>query len=73
MHQSPGVDQTKAKKKPEIVLFYNKHKVEVDCFDQMARLYTTRYATRLWPMSFRGNILDIAGINAWILYKNINK
>ena len=69
MHRSPDVDQTTVKKKPEIVLFYNKNKVGVDCFDQMARLYTTRSATRRWPMSMWGNMLDIAAINAWILYK----
>ena len=69
MHRSPDVDQTTVKKKPEIVLFYNKNKVGVDCFDQMARLYTTRSATRRWPMSVWGNMLDIAAINAWILYK----
>ena len=69
MHRSPDLDQTTVKKKPEIVLFYNKTKVGVDCFDQMARLYTTRSATRRWPMSVWGNMLDIAAINAWILYK----
>ena len=69
MHRSPDLDQTTVKKKPEIVLFYNKNKAGVDCFDQMARLYTTRSATRRWPMSVWGNRLDIAAINAWILYK----
>ena len=58
MHRSPDLDQTTVKKKPEIVLFYNKNKVGFDCFDQMARLYTTRSATRRWPMSVWGNMLQ---------------
>ena len=73
MHQSPDVNQSTQKKKPEMILFYNKNKVGVDCFDQMARLYTTRTASRRWPMSGWGSILYIAAINTWILYKNATR
>ena len=52
-----------------MVLFYNKNEVGVDCFDQMARLYTTRSASQRWPLSIRGIMLDIAAINAWVMYK----
>ena len=69
MHKSPDMDQDTEKKKPEMVVFYNKNKVDVDCFDQMARLYTTRSASRRWPLSIRGKMLDIAAINAWVMYK----
>ena len=64
MHRSSDVDQDTEKKKPEMVLFYNKNKVAVDCFDQMARLHTTRSASRRWFLSIWGNMLDIAAINA---------
>ena len=40
MHQSPDVKQTTQTKKPNMVLFYNKNKVGVNCFNQMARPYT---------------------------------
>ena len=58
------------KKKPEMIFLCNKNKVGVDCFDQMERLYTTQTATQRCPMSVSGNMLDIATINAWVLYKS---
>ena len=69
MHDSADVDTSNEKKKPEMILFYNANKVGVDCFDQMARLYTTRSASRRWPVAVWGNILDIAAINSYVLYK----
>ena len=51
-----------------MILFYNKNKVGVDCFDQMARLYLTRSASRRWPLTVWGNILDIAAINARVIF-----
>ena len=68
MHSSPHVDIESRKQKPNGILFYNKNKVAVDCFDQMTRLYTTRSAPRRWPLSVWGNILDIAAINTKILF-----
>ena len=71
MHGSADVDASNEKKKPEMILFYNASKVGVDCFDQMARLYTTRSASRRWPVAVWGNILDIAAINSYVLYKKM--
>ena len=68
MHSSPDVDTDSRKQKPNIILFCNKNKVGVDCFDQMTHLYTTRSASRRWPFSVWGNILDIAALNAKILF-----
>ena len=68
MHSSPDVDTDSRKQKPNVILFYNKNKVGVECFDQMTRLYATRSASRRWPLSVWGNILDIAAINAKILF-----
>ena len=45
-----------------MILFYNANKVGVDCLGQMARLYTTRLASRRWPVAVWVNILDIAAI-----------
>ena len=41
MHDLADVDTSNEKKKPEMILFYNTNKVDVDCFDQMTCLYTT--------------------------------
>ena len=68
MHLTPDVDTTTAAKKPSVISFYNENKVGVDSFDQMARLYTTRSASRRWPLAVWGNILDIAAINACAVY-----
>ena len=68
MHSAPDVDTGSPKQKPCVILFYNQNKVGVDCFDQMTRLYTTRSASRRWPLAVWGNILDIAAINAKVLF-----
>ena len=73
MHSSVYVDTNVEEKNPEVTLFYNANKVGVDCFDQMARLYTTRSATRRWPVAVWDNILDIAAINSWILFRQVTK
>ena len=43
--------------------------VAVDVFDQMVMLYTTHAATRRWPTAVWTNILDMAGLNSWILFR----
>jgi len=65
MHPSIAIGSTE-KKLPETVSFYNNTKYGVDVIDQMARQYTTRAGSRRWLFY---NILDLALINAWILYK----
>ena len=47
----------------------NSTKFGVDVLDQMARKYTVNAATSRWPVQFFCNILDLAAINAHILYK----
>ena len=68
MHDSPGTDSTE-KKKPVVIHFYNKNKVGIDVFDQMTRLCTTHAETRRWPMAVWTNILDMTGLNFWILFR----
>ena len=57
------------KKKPETIECYNKTKYGVDVVDQMARKYSVKAPSRRWPVHIFYNILDLCGINAWILYK----
>ena len=57
------------KKKPERIEFYNKTKCGVDVADQMTRLFLVKAGTRRWPVAVFYNILDLAGINAVVLYK----
>ena len=59
------------KKKPETVMFYNHNKVAIDVVDQMLRKYSTRTASRRWPLHVLFNIIDMALSNSWIIYKNV--
>lgn len=54
---------------PETVSHYNKIKFAVDMTDQTARKYTTKSKSCRWPLQVFFNILELAGINAWILYR----
>lgn len=53
--------------KPEIIEFYNKTKGGVDVMDQLFAEYTTKRATKRWPLSFF-NVLDITALAAYKLY-----
>ena len=59
-------------KLPETVKYYNSTKCGVDVVDQMSRQYTTRSASRRWPMYIFYNVLDFAAVNAWILFRTCN-
>ena len=73
MHSSADIDLKNKNKKPEIFFFHNANKEGVDCVDKIALLYTRRSATRRWPVAVWGNILDIAAINSWMLFKKVRK
>lgn len=69
LHSNVKVCQTNPKNKPETILFYNTTKFGVDVVDQMTRCYPIRSPTRRWTISVFYNILELAVINSWILYK----
>ena len=58
------------KQKPEAIEFCNKTACEVDVADQMARHYSVKAGTCRWPVAVFYNILDLACINAFVLYEN---
>ena len=57
------------KNKPEAVQFQNKIKCGVNGADQMVRQYSFKAGGCRWPVAVFYNILDLAGINAFVLYK----
>lgn len=69
---SKSSNPLRQKNKPTTITYYNSTKCGVDSIDQMTRLYSVKYATRRWPVQVWSNILNIAGINSWILYKEAN-
>ena len=73
MHSNNKMDEnTGVKQKPEIVTFYNATK-GVDSVDQMCSTYNCARNTRRWPMIIFYSLLNVAGINAFIIFsKNEN-
>ena len=67
-HKNVTIAQNE-KRLPETITFYNSTKYGVDILDQMARKYSVKAGSRRWPLHVFYNILDLAAINAWVLYK----
>jgi hypothetical protein len=57
------------KKKPDSILYYNQNKCGVDMMDSMCRQLSTKAGCRRWSLAVFFNLLDIAGINAWIIFR----
>ncbi|XP_076267092.1 piggyBac transposable element-derived protein 4 isoform X2 [Rhynchophorus ferrugineus] len=72
MHHEAKISDS-AKKKPEIIEFYNRSKAGVDTMDKLLGRYTTKRSTQRWPLAFFYNILDIACLASYILYYENNK
>ena len=72
MHHDVSIIDDDAQKRPEIIHFYNKTKIGVDLIDQMVQTYTCRRATRRWPFALFCNLLDIAALNAYTIFRNLH-
>lgn len=70
LHHDSSIDEeTGESKKPEIITFYNMTKIGVDLLDQLCQNYDVSRNTRRWPMVHFFNLLNIAAINAFCIYK----
>ncbi|XP_041822866.1 piggyBac transposable element-derived protein 3-like [Melanotaenia boesemani] len=71
MSSMHGLIQTEDthKKKPTTITQYNKTKCGVDSMDQMVREYSVRAGTRRWPVAVFYNMVDMAALNAYVLYQ----
>ena len=67
MHCTVNIDNGQ-KSKPETVKCYNYTKFGVDVVNQISRKYTVNAVSRRWPVQFFYNVLDLAAINAHILF-----
>ena len=56
------------KRKPHIIEYYNQTKAGVDILDKLVRTYSCRRSTRRWTVALFFNIVDIAAVNALILW-----
>ncbi|XP_023208933.1 uncharacterized protein LOC111612282 [Xiphophorus maculatus] len=68
MHSVVETEDT-TKRKPNTVTQYNKTKCGVDVMDQMVREYSVRAGTRRWPVAVFYNMIDMAALNAHVLYQ----
>jgi hypothetical protein len=59
--------------KPEIVTFYNATKSGVDVVDKLCATYSVARNTKRWPMTIFYTILNVAAINAQVIYLENNK
>ncbi|XP_026189546.1 serine/arginine repetitive matrix protein 1 isoform X2 [Mastacembelus armatus] len=60
------------KRKPQIILDYNRCKGGVDTMDEMIATYSCRRRTRRWPLALFFNLLDISALNSYIVWMAIN-
>lgn len=67
MHSTAEVDANI--NKSLVNLDYNATKGGVDTVDQMCAAYSTARITRRWPLAVFFRHLDIAGINAYVIFK----
>ncbi|CAL9702363.1 unnamed protein product [Knipowitschia caucasica] len=68
MHNLVQTEDT-TKRKPNTVTLYNTTKCGVDIMDQMVREYSVRSGTRRWPVAVFYNMIDMAALNAHVLYQ----
>ena len=67
-HHDKTVSSEENNSKSEIILHYNKTKGAVDIGDKMTRGYSCVRGTRRWPFRIFMEMIDIAALNAYILY-----
>lgn len=74
LHRDRKIDEDSgALQKPEAIAFYDRNKGGVDVVDELQGSYSVSRETRRWPMVIFYGILNIAGINAQIIYReNMN-
>lgn len=70
MHLDDSIDGETGK--PSIIIDYNKTKGGVDMVDKLCAAYNCARITRRWPLVLFYGLLNIAGINSYIIYKNNN-
>ncbi|XP_071056574.1 piggyBac transposable element-derived protein 4-like [Onthophagus taurus] len=71
MHDIGKISNDK-KKKPQIILDYNKTKSGVDTMDKLLRTYTVKRQTRRWPVTIFYNMIDVSALNAYIIWIHQN-
>ena len=64
--------EIKERKKPHVIIFYNRTKGGVDVMDTMAGIYTTLFKRRRWTMNALAYALDTVRTNMFTLWNEIH-
>jgi hypothetical protein len=73
LHNDSKIDESSGdKRKPEIITFYNHTKSGVDTVDELCGTYSVSRKSRRWPLTIFFGLLNIAGINGYVIYKDNN-
>ena len=70
MHRDTATDGDA--QKPEIILHYNSKKRDVDNMDHLATLLTFKRKINRWSMVLFFNMLDVAGVAAFMIWVSFN-
>lgn len=68
LHHSARVEDGKA----EINTFYNETKGGVDVLDKLCHSYSVQRKTNRWPLAYFMNLINVAGIASYVIWRNIN-
>lgn len=68
MHHSAQIDPET--NKPEVIIDYNMTKGGVDEVDKKCSNYSCSRRTQRWPMAIFYRILDLSGVNTYVIYKS---
>ena len=74
-HDCPEIEpdiKNLLKKRPNTIVDFNKIRSDMDCADQMARVCSVKAPTRRWSMQVFYHLLNMALLNSWILFKEVN-
>lgn len=72
LHHDDTILPDSEKKLPEMISFYNFTKCGVDVVDEMSASYSVARATRRWPLAIFYSLLNTAGINSQIIFRENN-
>ena len=72
-HAKPMMEAGDYKKRPQVILDYkyNSEKGGMDIADQTLKAYSTKCASRRWPLSAFFNLLDIVALNSYLFSKEL--
>ena len=74
LHNDATIDvDTGDRKKPDIITFYNLTKGGVDTVNKLCSSYNVARNTRHWPLVVFFLMLNIAGINSYIIHSTNNE